>query len=334
MIIEGRELAKMRALSGGSGGGGGGDNPLDALIDGSITEVTSNVTNVKSYAFYDCSKLTSVSLPKATSIGGMAFQRRTKLVNLYIPNAKEIGSQSIQSCEILPSLDLPNAEKLGYMAIAQCHKLTSLRLPLVTSVDDSFYACSKLEVIDFTALKSIGTNTNIYSLVALIFRGNTVCTATSSNVLKGCYHYHGTVNSVYNPDGLKDGYIYVPRALIEDYKAATNWVTFATQFRALEDYTVDGTITGELDWNKVNKVVINFTIDGTSYQADEGMTWTEWCGSSYNTAGYVASSSDQSVIAPSGNSILDASWSVVNKSATITNGHAYASYNADSGGAN
>lgn len=32
------------------------------------------------------------------------------------------------------------------------------------------------------------------------------------------------------------GYIYVPRALIEDYKVATNWSTFANQFRAIEDY--------------------------------------------------------------------------------------------------
>ena len=44
-----------------------------------------------------------------------------------------------------------------------------------------------------------------------------------------------------------NGYIYVPFALIEQYKAATNWSTYAAQFRALEDYTVDGTITGGLD---------------------------------------------------------------------------------------
>jgi len=47
------------------------------------------------------------------------------------------------------------------------------------------------------------------------------------------------------------GYIYVPAALIEEYKSATNWSTYATQFRALEDYTVDGTITGELDETKI-----------------------------------------------------------------------------------
>lgn len=32
------------------------------------------------------------------------------------------------------------------------------------------------------------------------------------------------------------GYIYVPSALLEDYKVATNWATYANQFRAIEDY--------------------------------------------------------------------------------------------------
>ena len=34
----------------------------------------------------------------------------------------------------------------------------------------------------------------------------------------------------------KTGYIYVPRALVNSYKAATNWSTFASQIRAIEDY--------------------------------------------------------------------------------------------------
>lgn len=32
--------------------------------------------------------------------------------------------------------------------------------------------------------------------------------------------------------------------------------------------------------------LISFTIDGTTYQAEEGMTWAEWVESSYNTGGF------------------------------------------------
>ena len=34
--------------------------------------------------------------------------------------------------------------------------------------------------------------------------------------------------------------------------------------------------------------MITFTIEGTEYQAEEGMTWGEWCNSTYNTGGFQA----------------------------------------------
>lgn len=38
--------------------------------------------------------------------------------------------------------------------------------------------------------------------------------------------------------------------------------------------------------------LITFTIDGTSYQAEDGMTWAEWCESDYNTGGYDVGTND------------------------------------------
>lgn len=35
--------------------------------------------------------------------------------------------------------------------------------------------------------------------------------------------------------------------------------------------------------------MISFTIDGASYQAEEGMTWAEWVASSYNTGDFIIS---------------------------------------------
>ena len=35
--------------------------------------------------------------------------------------------------------------------------------------------------------------------------------------------------------------------------------------------------------------LISFTINGTAYQAESGMTWYEWCNSNYNTYGYSTS---------------------------------------------
>ena len=36
--------------------------------------------------------------------------------------------------------------------------------------------------------------------------------------------------------------------------------------------------------NRSNLII--FTIDGVQYQAEEGMTWEEWCDSKYNIDGY------------------------------------------------
>ena len=50
----------------------------------------------------------------------------------------------------------------------------------------------------------------------------------------------------------------------------------------LNKYPMDGE-QGGYYWECVGKPMISFTIDGTIYQAEEGMTWAEWCESNYNT---------------------------------------------------
>ena len=49
--------------------------------------------------------------------------------------------------------------------------------------------------------------------------------------------------------------------------------------------TYTGTATFTIAVKDVPKVMINFTIDGTSYQAEEGMTWAQWVVSPYNNDG-------------------------------------------------
>ena len=150
---------------------GGGD--IDALIDRSITEISSSsATSIGSYAFYSCIALTTADFPVATSIGSYAF---------YF-----------------------------------CRALTTADFPVATSIEsNAFRSCSKLK--------------------SLLLRGNNVCTLSNTSAFSSTPISSGT------------GYIYVPSSLIEQYKAATNWSTYAARFRALEEYTVDGTITGELD---------------------------------------------------------------------------------------
>ena len=47
-----------------------------------------------------------------------------------------------------------------------------------------------------------------------------------------------------------------------------------------------GTVTFTVAVKDAPAVLISFTIDGTSYQAEEGKTWAEWVESAYNNGGF------------------------------------------------
>lgn len=48
-----------------------------------------------------------------------------------------------------------------------------------------------------------------------------------SNSFKDCFHFDGTTNPTYNPQGLKDGRIYVPDDKVDALKTASGWKTYA-----------------------------------------------------------------------------------------------------------
>lgn len=128
-------------------------------------------------------------------------------------------------------------------AFAYCTSLVEVDLPNLTRFGSYvFNYCSSLKKVSSSAA-SIGHELfrrGCGSLDTFILRNTeTIPTIVSTNVF----------NSTIISSGA--GYIYVPKALLESYKVASNWSAFATKFRALEDYTVDGTVTGDLDESKI-----------------------------------------------------------------------------------
>ena len=200
---------------------GGGD--IDAMIDRSITEISSNATKVGSYAFYDCTKLKTANFPMATSIGSYA---------LYF-------------CPIT-TINLPVVTSINNYAFSQTN-LKTANFPMVTSIGTGAFSGALITTVNLPVVTSIGSYVfqGCSRLTTLILRSETIATLGNTATFSNTPIASGT------------GYIYVPRALLsdtdatKDYRRATNWSTFAAQFRALEDYTVDGTVTGELDETKI-----------------------------------------------------------------------------------
>ena len=148
-----------------------------------------------------------------------------------------IGNYAFALCTQLASVDCPNVTKIGNTALSSCSSLTSVSLPAATTIDGGgFSFCGQLKIADLPSAASIGNSAfaNCGNLKAIILRNTSVCILGS-----GVFVNDSSV------------YIYVPAALVDTYKAATNWSDHASKIRALEDYTVDGTVTGELDPTKI-----------------------------------------------------------------------------------
>lgn len=112
---------------------------------------------------------------------------------------------------------------------------TELRFKKLTNLMAQCQYCPSLELFDFNGTSVLPTQCwrGCTNLKALVIRASNVPYIYAADILQGTAIEAGT------------GYIYVPRAMISAYEAATNWTVYTGRFRALEDYTSDGTLTGD-----------------------------------------------------------------------------------------
>lgn len=156
---------------------------------------------------------------------------------------KEIGLYGLSHCSNLTTVIVPNIEIFGTYSLTFNRSLRQVYAPQLKEAGTGcFYECSSLEALDFTSLNKIVNQTfkNCTILKSLIIRNTeAVCVLVGINSFEETPIANGT------------GFIYVPSSLLSAYQTATNWSVYASQFRALEDYTIDGTITGALDPTKI-----------------------------------------------------------------------------------
>ena len=88
---------------------------------------TYSVTSIENSAFYNCSSLTSVTIPNSvTSIGERAFYACSSLTSVIIPNSvTSIESSAFFYCSSLTSVTIGNrVTSIGSSAFSNCHSLT------------------------------------------------------------------------------------------------------------------------------------------------------------------------------------------------------------------
>jgi len=176
-------------------------------IEIKITPIYNNlpVLEINSRAFYNCTSLTSITIPDSvTSIGKNAFYGCTSLTSIsipfvgntlngtnnthfgdifgsssYIPSSlkeviitggESIGTSAFSGCANLTNITiLDSVTSIGEKAFKDCTSLTSITIPdsVVSIGDYAFYGCSKLNVLQIgTSVTSIG-NSAFYNCKSL-----------------------------------------------------------------------------------------------------------------------------------------------------------------------
>ena len=129
-----------------------------------LTSVTipDSVTSIGSDAFRGCTGLSSITIPDiVTSIGDSAFSGCSGLTSVTIGNSvTNIGSSAFSGCRGLASIIIPDSvTSIGSRAFSYCTGLTSITIPdSVTSIGSrAFDGCSGLTSITIPAgVTSIG----------------------------------------------------------------------------------------------------------------------------------------------------------------------------------
>ena len=257
--VNGKKITKIKYKGEIYDTGGGGGNTLKTLLDAtkstyflflnySGTSIdglisyndTENVTNM-GYMFNNCSNLTSIPQLNTSKVTNMSYMFSNSTVTTIpqLDTSKVTNMSSMfSSCRKLttiPQLDTSNVTNM-YSMFENCSNLTTipqLDTSKVTDMSYMFYKCYKLTKIDITHMNITSTSAsgsfayNCYSLTKLIIRNMTTIPSLNSNAFSDCYHFTGTTDETYNPQGLKDGRIYVPDDKVEALKAATNWSVYA-----------------------------------------------------------------------------------------------------------
>lgn len=209
---------------------------IPTLIDNISTseDLTSEFNDYETYLSEQETTIDDIILAlqnKSAGSGGStdiedAMVMRT-LTGEYVNNRiTTIGNNSLRTL-LISSLHCENVISVAGEAVRQCNELVSIYLPKCTTFGGySFGIEPKLERVDLGSIEAIKAYDfyNCPKIIAFIIRTTSkVCSLANVNAFASSGIANGT------------GYIYVPDDLVDSYKSATNWSTYASQIKGLSE---------------------------------------------------------------------------------------------------
>ena len=215
---------KMNKIEDGVESAFGFSEQLNALIDGSITEITipADVTKIGQGAFYGRESLESVTIhDNVTEIGNYAFQSCSALESIDIPNSVTRIGHGVFSSSGLKSLEY--SVNAGTALCQYCYSLVSVVVGEgVTTIEaGSFNGCDALTAIDIasTVEEFGGGSLNCKNLESMTVRATTPPSGVNSAM--------GLAPAACT--------IYVPASAVDTYKAASGWSARASYIQAIQE---------------------------------------------------------------------------------------------------
>ena len=186
-------------------------------------ELGSGVTSIGESAFASCYSLSSITIPDSvTSMGYGALSDCPSLSSITIPDGfTSIGNSAFNNCPSLSSIIIPDGvTSIGEYQFTNCYSLSSITIPdSVTSIGDgTFQACF--------SLSSITIPDGVTSIGEYAFQG---CGGMRYYDFSACTAIPALSNKNVFSGIPSDCQMLIPSSLYNNWKAATNWATYASK---------------------------------------------------------------------------------------------------------
>lgn len=353
-------LDDMPTAISGLGSGGGDTTIEDGLITRTLTEYTNNrVETVGKYLFQNLTTFTKATFNNAKTIEQQAFSSCSNLTQVSIPKVTKICYGAFQSCQKLELPELPSGivtiEQNGFTTCSKC-TVKNFPITLTTIGNQAFQGCYGLTEVIFNSDVTFGTqvfynsiniekayfggkttlgNNTFYGVSALkeveFANSNPVtipaqtfynCTRLVTLILRSTTLSPLSATSAFTNTPIVTGlgYVYVDDSLIDSYKTATNWSTYANKIKGISELGVTSIEIKCDDINKVftNQTTVNLTYNGGASEVylkeQMGVNWSITGNATIDENGVVTLSNN----AQAGDTITITATSKYNNNITAT----------------
>ena len=232
-----------------------------------------SVTSLGGSCFYDCSGLTSITLPSSvTSLGESCFYDCSGLTSITLPSSvTSLSGSCFSGCSGLTSITLPSSvTSLGEYCFSWCSGLTSITLPSsVTSLGENcFYGCSGFETVYFKGKVPEKTyQSNIPTTT--IIKVPTEYLQDYKDVLGSSYKYI----YAWNTDGSGDDTKPITQCATPSVSYESGELKFASETAGAEyHYTITDADMASDAYSKEGKVTLSAAYNISVYATADGYT--------------------------------------------------------------